>query len=275
MSGKMFWRLAFGLVLVLGLVTAGCAETAEPGETEPETASVTERETETASDFEEEEIPEEFQKPEEPDYSELRLPGVTLQQVQEAFEEVVLQTEYSEGEGDTSLVQRWECPILYRIHGSPSDGERAVLTDLFADLNGITGFPGISEAKEGEEHLNIYFLDRNDFEETFSEFLNGEVADGAVRYWYYTDTNDIYEAKIGYLNKDGGVLKSVLIEEVINMLGISDTVLRTDSVVYQYSDENEAPSEMDWLIVKLLYRPEIRCGMGAEECREVLGRFYS
>ena len=73
---------------------------------------------------------------------------------------------------------------------------------------------------------------------------------------------------------DQSTRTSVLIEEIINMLGVSDTVLRTDSIVYQYSNENTALSEMDWLILKLLYDPAIQCGMDVDGCRRVIQELY-
>ena len=110
---------------------------------------------------------------------------------------------------------------------------------------------------------------------SFSTFLNGEDAYGANQYWYYTDTNEIYTANVGYRTDiDQSTRTSVLIEEIINMLGVSDTVLRTDSIVYQYSNDNLALSDEDWLILKLLYHPAIRPGMGAEECQRILAEIY-
>ena len=44
----------------------------------------------------------------------------------------------------------------------------------------------------------------------------------------------------------------MLVEEVINLLGINDTVLREDSIVYQYSSDITAPSEIDWVLIRLL-----------------------
>ena len=58
------------------------------------------------------------------------------------------------------------------------------------------------------------------------------------------------------------------------MLFRSDTVLRPDSIVYQYSNSNTALSEIDWLILTLLYHPEMRCGMDAESCEAVIRNLY-
>ena len=211
-----------------------------------------------------------------PLHAPLYLPEYTSQQVWEYFEEVVLHTEYSDGPGNAALVQKWKEPIFYFIYGTPTDEDLSVLTALFAQLNEIPGFPGIYAAADGEPcNLMIGFLDFESFNMNFLDFLNGEDAYGATQFWYYTDTNEIYTADVGYRTDiDQNTRTSILLEEIVNMLGVSDTVLRTDSIVYQYSDDNFALSDMDWLILKLLYDPAIQCGMDFDGCRAVIQQLY-
>ena len=206
----------------------------------------------------------------------LQLPDVSAQLMTEYFEEVVLRTEYSDGEGNSSLVQKWEMPIHYRIHGDATAEDLRILNSLFEVLNGIEGFPGIEPAAEEEvENLSIHFADPEEFDELFFEFLQGEDAVGAARYWYYTDTNDMYEGKIGYRTDiDQSIRNSVLPEEIINVLGITDTVLREDSIVYQHSNFNTELSDVDLVILKLLYHPSIPCGSDAAFCRQRIAELY-
>ena len=67
---------------------------------------------------------------------------------------------------------------------------------------------------------------------------------------------------------------SVLLEEIVNGLGITDTKLREDSIVYQEYSEIQELSDMDWLLLKLLYHPDIVCGMNKEECESVIRDIY-
>lgn len=211
-----------------------------------------------------------------PEHSELYIPGLETEQLLEYFNEVVLDVEYSDGTGNVKLVQKWEMPLRYRIYGEPTDEDWAMLGLLFEQLNRVPGFPGIHAAQEGKaENLSISFTDGATLNESFSEILRGEWANGATQFWYYTDTNQMYDARIGYRSDiDQASRSSILIEEIINTLGITDTVLREDSVVYQYSDENLTLSEIDWLILKLLYNPAIECGMDSEACRAVIEGLY-
>ena len=212
----------------------------------------------------------------EEEHSALYLPGYSVEEVLRSFNEVVLDAEYATGEGNTSLVQRWDERIYYSVEGSPTEDDLIILRTLFGQLNEIEGFPGIVEATNDlDTNLYIYFEDREAFDMRFRDFLQGEYANGATQYWYYTDTNNIYVASIGYCtDMPADVRESVLLEEVINCLGLSDSQFREDSIVYQYGDNATELSEMDWLILKLMYHPQIRCGMDVTECERVIRELY-
>lgn len=209
-------------------------------------------------------------------HSTLYLPDQTTEQIQEYFAEVVLDIEYTDGTGDANVVQKWLGPIWYGIYGTPTEEDMAVLQDLFDRLNAIEGFPGIYAAVHaGQENMSLSFLEPEAFREGFSHVVHGEDAYGATQFWYYTDTNELHTARIGYrTDLDQSIRNSVLQEEIINTLGITDTVLRPDSIVYQYSNENTALSDVDLVILKLLYDPAIQCGMNADDCRAVIRAHY-
>ena len=205
-------------------------------------------------------------------HSELYLSDCSKQQMFDYFGEIVFNSEYGTGTGTS--VKKWNVPIRYRIYGNATEKDLEVLTDLFAQLNSIEGFPGIC-AVDDEENLIISFLDAKDFNASFSDVINGEDAYGATEFWYYNDTNEIHTARIGYrTDVDQTVRVSILIEEIVNMLGVSDTEMREDSIVYQYSNDNTDLSDVDWVILKLLYHPQIKCGMDADGCNDILEKLY-
>lgn len=249
------------LMMIVGLLLSGCAKETLTEETTAAATEITVPATQSTERIQ----------------SVLYLPDYTTEQIQEYFAEVVLNMEYTDGTGDAKVVHKWLGPIWYGIYGMPTEEDLAVLQGLFDQLNAIEGFPGIYAAEHvGQENMSLSFLEPNDFREGFSHVVYGEDAYGATQFWYYTDTNELYTARIGYRTDiDQSVRNSILVEEVINSLGITDTVLRPDSVVYQYSNENTALTDVDLVILKLLYDPAIRCGMDAEGCSDVIwGRYY-
>lgn len=213
----------------------------------------------------------------EPPHTQLYIPGVPVEDMIRYFNEVALSIEYNNGPGDPNLIQKWKYPIYYHIEGDPTDQDIAILLGLFDELNAIYGFPGIYPADyRSQANLKISFLDRENFRLNFSDYINGEEADGAVQFWYYTDTNEIYEAEIGYRTDISQEIRnSVLLEEIINALGLSDSELRSDSIVYQYGSSATALSREDWVIIQLLYHPDMACGMDADACKLVIEKIYN
>lgn len=213
---------------------------------------------------------------EKPEHSDLYIEMYTFEDILSYFEEVALRMEYSDGTGDVTCVQKWVSPIYYQLYGGYTDTDIAKLNELFTQLNNIDGFPGIYPATDTNyETLTINFLEPNDFQTQFSNVVHGEDAYGAAEFWYYTESNEIYTARIGYRTDiDQETRNSILLEEIINVLGISDSELRTDSIVYQYSNENTALSEIDILILKLLYHPRVELGMNYAQCSEIIKDLY-
>ena len=275
-------KLVIAILLLLTVLLCACNKLPPNGQTlpttQPQETTVTPPETTVATTeaptTEPTTVPTTM--PTEALHSDLYLPDVSLQEVITYFEEVVLDMEYSDGVGDVTLVQKWTMPIYYWIYGDPTDQDLAVLEDLFAQLNAIDGFPGIYEAgAAGWENMSLSFLDANAFRNSFSDVVGGEDAYGATQFWYFTASNELHTARIGYRTDiDQQARNSILIEEVINSLGITDTILRTDSVVYQYSDENTALSDVDLLILQLLYEPGMQCGMDREDCEVIIADLY-
>lgn len=227
----------------------------------------------------EEEAPVEEKVPEKPavkEHSKLYDERYSVKQVIKYFKEVVLDVEYSSGDGDPSVVQKWEIPLRYEITGMESKQDKKVLKNFCKQLNQIEGFPGIEKANEDEVgNVFIGFYNYDEFYENMGEVVNYEDSDGAVQFWYGTETNDIYEMTIGYRTDiDQYVRNSVIMEEIINGLGITDTNLREDSIVYQGYTTPQELTDMDWLLLKILYHPDIKCGMNAKECAKVIRKIY-
>ena len=99
--------------------------------------------------------------------------------------------------------------------------------------------------------------------------------DGAVTFWY-SGANDIYDEVICVRTDLHQFLRnSVILEEMYNGLGpIQDSLLRRDSIIAQEYSEVQMLTKVDELILKLLYHPDIQCGMNAAECEAVIRQLY-
>ena len=236
-------------------------ESSEPETTIPETTEAEPTEPETT-------IPE----PTEPEHSDLYLPGVSVENVIIWYNEVCLDGEYVNS-GDPSRVQKWNVPIRYWIYGEPTAEDLDTIEKFVDWVNTVEGFPGMAQAElEAESNLQIHFTDQQGLLNVMgSEYTN---LDGAVTFWY--DNDAIYDGDICIrTDLDQYLRNSVILEEIYNGLGpIQDTVLRPDSLIYQEYSQPQALTEVDELILKLLYHPDILCGMDAAACESVIRQLY-
>ena len=185
-------KTLFSIVVLLAftLVLCACTNAELTDGITPQATHQTFGETPPASDTANETATERMPTEQaSPPHSQLYIPDYTALQIWQYFQEVVLDMEYTDGTGDSTLVQKWTSPIRYRIYGTPTDEDYAVLAGLFAQLNAVPGFPGIYAAAEEEsENLTLSFLQPYDFRTQFSDVIYGEEAYGAAQFWYYTAT---------------------------------------------------------------------------------------
>ena len=208
-----------------------------------------------------------------PEHSELYIPGVNVEDVILYFSEVCLDAEIINS-GDPSRLQRWEMPIRYICNGVYTDEDKSTLDTFVEWLNTLEGFPGMEETKESSlANLRIHFCDQAEYLKVMGQGYSG--TDGSVTFWY-NGADEIYDAIIGYRTDiDQEIRNSVILEEIYNGLGpIQDTQLRLDSIIYSGYTIPQSLTQVDELILKLLYHPQMKCGMNAADCEEVIRLLY-
>ena len=260
------------LLCILLLTACGTTEATEPSATSTAPTPVAETEIPTTAPTEETTIPTEPPVT-EPAHSALYIPGVDVEDVILWFNEVSLSAEFVNS-GNPSFLQKWAAPIRYMIHGEPTEADVAMLEGFAHWLNGVDGFPGISEATEQfEANLNIYFCTQDELLWRLGDNFYG--TDGGVTFWYNGD-NQIYDAVICIRTDLNQYLRnSVILEELYNGLGpVQDTTLREDSLIYAGYSEPQELTEIDRLILQLLYHPQMKCGMNSAQCEDVIRKLY-
>lgn len=210
--------------------------------------------------------------PAETAHSKFYIPGVCAEDVILYFNEVCLDAEIVNS-GDPRVLQKWIEPISYTVYGDPTEEDLTVLTDFARWLNMLEGFPGIAKAEDpGMANLKIHFCSQEDMLLIMGDsFVD---MDGAVTFWYTDD--EIYDAMICVrTDLDQYLRNSVILEEVYNGLGpIQDSALRPESIIAADFSQSQSLTEMDELILRLLYHPDLQCGMGAENCEAAIRRLY-
>lgn len=221
-------------------------------------------------------VPETTAEPEittaEKVHSELYLPSLSLNDAVRYFAEVCLDAEFFNS-GDPTRLQKWSTPIFYMLFGTPTAEDIAVIEKMASFLNSIDGFPGISQTNDpNTANMKIHFCPSNEFSVIMGHNCDGN--DGYVTFWYAND--EIYDSVICIRNDIGQELRnSVIMEEIYNALGpIQDTSLRSDSIIYSGFSSPQEMTNIDMLILRLLYHPLLKCGMNAEECAQIISDLY-
>lgn len=205
--------------------------------------------------------------------SAFHIEGVSVEEVILYFNEVCLDAEFVHG-GDPSLLQKWMKPIFFTVYGQPTEEDLKTLYSFTEWLNTIEGFPGIQETTDPAlENLRIHFCTEGELTELMGP--DYVYMDGAVTFWYLE--NAIYDAIICCRNDiDQELRNSVILEELYNGLGpVQDTDLREDSIIYSGFSQPQKLTEMDELILKLLYHPSLECGMDRESCEAQIRQLYN
>ena len=232
----------------------------------------TEAEETTAAVATTEETVPKTEAPTEPTHSEFYIPGLEVDDLIAYFNEVCLDAEFST-DGNPNVVQRWEVPIYYMLYGEYTPEDLEMLTGFTRWLNTMEGFPGIHETTDPvQANLQIHFCTEDMLLDIMGENFIG--CDGGVTFWY--DDNAIYNANICYRTDIHQYLRnSVILEEIYNGLGpVQDTWLREDSIIYAGFSQPQALTQVDELILRLLYHPMIQRGMDAAECEAVIRQLY-
>ena len=256
----------FAFFALLAACLTACAGVSQPTETSAGTVATSPTPTQTESP------PATEETATEPAHSPLYIEGLDVEDVILYFNEVCLDAEFANG-GDASLLQKWADPIYYTVFGSPTQEDLEVLCSFTAWLNTVEGFPGIYEARDDQiANLRIHFCSQQEMLTLLGEDFTD--MDRAVTFWY--DGDVIYDAIVCCRSDLSQTLRnSVILEELYNGLGpIQDTLLRPDSIIYNEFSQQQSLTPVDELILRLLYHPQLQCGMDAGECAAVIRGLY-
>lgn len=164
-------------------------------------------------------------------------------------------------------MKKWLQDIDIRISGAPTDEDQETLDDVVADLNEL--IPSVDiDLVDRDADINVYIVASSEFRDYIPEYVDGN--DGFF-YYRYRDSGELYKADI--VVRSEGIeqeLRSHLLrEELTQSLGLakdSNTYLK--SIFYQGASLTEEYSNIDEIIIEMLYRPEIKAGFTKKQVAE-------
>ena len=121
---------------------------------------------------------------------------------------------------------------------------------------------------ENEANVEMFFLTDEELPSVMPEFIPGNR--GFV--YCYSEGSVFYTARIAI--ETGSTSQAershIIREELVNGLGLlNDHLLYSDSVIYQ-NYNNNMPTEMDWLMLNMVYSPLLWPGVARAQAGEIL-----
>lgn len=172
---------------------------------------------------------------------------------------------------DDSTLKRWEKTIWIYVSGSPSSEDKKQLDKFIIDIaTHCPNMPNIRLASS-EEKANIviwYGPLKN-----MSKHVDGYHEGNWGYFSYQTSSNKITGAKIAIASDKNSKesKKHLLLEELVGAFGLTnDHNDYSDSILYAPWTTVGSLSKVDWLMLNMLYDPDLKCGMGANEAYSIL-----
>ncbi|HEY9645324.1 MAG TPA: DUF2927 domain-containing protein [Chroococcidiopsis sp.] len=184
------------------------------------------------------------------------------------FLEIAMGSEF----GETSpTVKKWAGPIRITVSGTPTAADLATLDRVIRELNTLINGAVTLEISDQDPNLEIAFLPEAEFAQQGTNYEPGNLG----FFWTWWDKDVIDRAKI--LISTTGVSQKershLLREELTQSLGLmNDSERYRDSIFYQGWTSTTDYTELDQAVIAILYRPEIRPGMSADEVKAALSR---
>jgi hypothetical protein len=190
--------------------------------------------------------------------------GYTAEEV-DYFAEIAFGSEFG---GAEPVLRRWPSGSgpLIRINGSPTDGDRAVVDSVLAEMNRLA--PLDIELVTDFPTAELHFVPTSSFTSILPQAPPGN--DGLVWLWWDADQTLVRSVILIASDRPVEVRAHLIREELTQMLGLlQDSFRYPESIFYQGFSTVTEYLPIDRVVVELLYREELAVGMRPLDAQRV------
>lgn len=193
-----------------------------------------------------------------------------------AFDVCALSMEYPGAGAVQGHLIRWEGSIRVYVGGSPTKKDLETIDRMLLDLAlRVPDMPNVTltDIRSGSD-IRIWFVPLKQMKNYVPGYVEGNW--GMFHYSYVNWR--ITEAQIGIAADvtDQRSRNHLIQEEFFGALGLlNDHDLYSDSIVYQPWTTVQQPSEVDWLMLNMVYSPLLSPGMEKNEIHRILENAWS
>lgn len=176
-------------------------------------------------------------------------------------------------------VVKWNKRIYYYVAGNATQADKDAIAKFAAELNEIPGFPGMSKASsEGGANMVIRFCRESEFYKYVGNWAIGEGYEAVYSFNYNSYNYYTIDAVVCVdQNLSEPSRESMLKSMIYRAMGTDgETWTRKDSIAYAYVHNTDVVeiSDVDWLMLKLLYHSDMKRGYTAADAADVIRKLY-
>ena len=177
----------------------------------------------------------------------------------------------SEYGSPNSILLRWKDPIYVYAGGSPTKEDLRQLDSFLMELSfRVPLLPPVERVPAPETaNLTVYFVPEARMGDYVKNYVSGNW--GFVTYYYTDCVINRAEAAVASDVTSQKQRNGIIREEIVNGIGLGNDHFRyEDSIIYEPYNETETLSEVDWLMLNMVYSPFTHPGMSADEAYRAL-----
>lgn len=187
------------------------------------------------------------------------------------FDVCALTAEYPGENSEQGRLFRWESSIHIYIDGNPGYEDRATLTGFLMELAlRVPDMPNITVTEDrSAANIIFYFGPLDQLPARIPDYVSGN---WGFAHWRYDGRYRIYHADIGIATDvtDQSARNHLIQEELVAALGLTnDHMVYSDSIVYQPWTTVQHLSEVDWILLNMVYSPLVSPGMRQQELHTI------
>lgn len=192
------------------------------------------------------------------------------------FDICAFSSEYPGANYEGDHIIRWDKPIRVYIGGKPTRADRQKIDEFLLELAlRVPTLPNITITQDKSlAEIKIYFVPLKQM----PNYVPGYVEGNWGMYNFSYNNWRITEATVG-IATDVTNQKSrnhLLQEELVGALGLgNDHMIYSDSILYQEWTTVQTLSEVDWLMLNMLYSPLVTPGMDKSKVHSVFMQAWS
>jgi len=199
--------------------------------------------------------------------------------IEDSFYDIVLRGEY---ERVRPVVRKWAQPLRIWVSSTAGDADEQLwlLAMHFVHVGDIIGLPVEFVERREQANVRVFFTSDKEAPRVVTremsslavKQLDHSVCIGQIRFNRWAEiTRGTVVIPVGRAEKEGKMMPCV-VEEMTQMLGLINDSKRYYPTVFSDITEDELLTGLDYVLLKLLYSPQLRSGMTAAQAAPIIRR---